>query len=317
MKLPDQMNRLKLKLKKLKLKPSEMQSILPKQNIVLLNTTDHQQLIPFPRVYFPLYFHITTGINLTYHLQLCHNHASWIMDILQIIKLLVSSFLLKYIRLVNPSWHLSIHFLSFILIGDNISCFRSFLYLSLQNLSSHSPFLVSTTSSFPNYSTFLSPLLNTQSLRLFTTISNSLFFALVYNMFIVQHDIHILLTVNNTIVDLLFPVPKVSLNYGSSIFDGFLGIPFTESLHTTHIHAPRSSEILILYNLIHLIPLYPPLLSLVLIRSLVLHILSLCLSRHLTDMFLSKILPPPISPPIIHQYISSYFTLQPILALDQ
>ena len=58
-----------------------------------------------------------------------------------------------------------------------------------------------------------------------------------------------------------FTTPKPSFHYDSSIFDGWFGIPFQDSLHTTHIRAPHLSEILTLYNLSSLIPLYILLLS--------------------------------------------------------
>ena len=41
------------------------------------------------------------GMNFTYHPQLYHNHASWINDIFPIVKLLVSSFPLKFIYLFS------------------------------------------------------------------------------------------------------------------------------------------------------------------------------------------------------------------------
>lgn len=65
LKLPDQNNRLKLKLKleKLKLKLSELQSKLLKQDTVLPNTTDRQHFIPCPRVFF-LFFIVSQAYTL-------------------------------------------------------------------------------------------------------------------------------------------------------------------------------------------------------------------------------------------------------------
>ena len=45
---------------------------------------------------------------------------------------------------------------------------------------------------------------------------------------------------------------------------------------------------------------------------LVLHTLPLILSRHMADVFLSTLLPPPLHPPVIHHSIISSITLQPL-----
>ena len=145
------------------LKLSELQWKVTKQDTVLPNTADLQQLIPFLSLFLPFCFHSITGKYFTYHPQLYRTRAPWINDILLIIKLLVSSFRLTYIyiishcdmnkywqlrcftsqlKVVSPSWCLSIHSLSSNLVGDNVSCFRSFLYLSPYILSPPSPFLL-------------------------------------------------------------------------------------------------------------------------------------------------------------------------------
>ena len=173
--------------------------------------------------------------------------------------------------------------------------------------------------SFLNSSSWLTSLFNTPSFSLFTTNPNSLSLTPARNIFIrprfnysVHHDYNILLTVNNSIVDPSFPVSEPSLNYDFSIFGGWFGIPNTYSIHTTHIRIPYYSEILSLYNLHPLIALYSSFRLSLHIRSLVLNILPLCLSKYVTDIFLHKILPSPISPPTIHQCISNCFILQPI-----
>ena len=81
LKLLDQINQLKLKLKTLKLKLilSELQSKFLKNDTVLSNITDRHLLVPFPRVSFPFCFHSITGIDYIYHPQLYHNHDFWIM----------------------------------------------------------------------------------------------------------------------------------------------------------------------------------------------------------------------------------------------
>ena len=91
---------------------------------------------------------------------------------------------------------------------------------------------------------------------------------------------------------------------------GWFGTKFQNALHTTHVHSPHPSEILHLYHLPSIIPLYPPFLSSIAIKYLVLHTLSLSFSRHMTDVFLSTIFSPPLHPPLIYQSISSCFTLQ-------
>ena len=108
-----------------------------------------------------------------------------------------------------------------------------------------------------------------------------------------------------------FPLPNQRLLSKIIFLMGWFGIKFQNSLHTTHVHSPRPSEILHLYHLPSIIPLYPSFLSSISIKYLVLHTLSLGFSQHLTDVFLSTIFSPPLHPPLIHQSISSCFTLQP------
>ena len=126
-----------------------------------------------------------------------------------------------------------------------------------------------------------------------------------------------LITVNNAIIYLLFPVPEPSLLYKSRIFEGYFGIPFQDSLHTTYTCTLHPSKILPLYNLCPLVLLYPLIFSSTIIRYLVLHTLPSCLSRDVGTVFLSKILPPLISSPITHEIIRSYFILQSFPVHDQ
>ena len=113
------------------------------------------------------------------------------------------------------------------------------------------------------------------------------------------------------------PVPELSVTCTCRLFNGWFGVSFHDSLLQTHIRAINSSEILTLYNLSSITPLYPSFISSDQIRNLVLYILPSCLFTHISDTFLSYILPPPIPPPILHQSLSSCFTLQPLLAQDQ
>ena len=127
---------------------------------------------------------------------------------------------ISQLQVVSPSWRLSIHSLSSSLLRDDVSFFRSFLYLSPQTLSLSLSFLVSTTQFFQSSFTWLFPLFNILVFRLFTTNPNSASLALVRFNYFAQHDYNLLLNVNNAIVDSSFPVPEPSLAYDSSIFDG-------------------------------------------------------------------------------------------------
>ena len=124
----------------------------------------------------------------------------------------------------------------------------------------------------------------------------------------VQNDKNLILVVNNSIINPLFPAPEPSLHYDSSLFDCWFGIPFKDSLHTIYTRAPHPPTILTLYNLYSLIPLYSSLLSSKYIRYLFLHTLPSCLSKNIASDFLSTILPPIILPPPFHQNMSSCFT---------
>ena len=100
----------------------------------------------------------------------------------------------------------------------------------------------------------------------------------------VQNDNNLVLAVNNSIINPLFLAPEPSLHYDASLFDAWFGIPFQESPYTTYIRAPHPSEILTLYNLHSLIPLYPSLLSSKHIRYHVLHTLLSCLYNHIASV---------------------------------
>ena len=77
----------------------------------------------------------------------------------------------------------------------------------------------------------------------------------------------------------------------------------------THVRSPHPSENLTLYRLSTLIPLYPCTISALHICSLVLHTLPFLVSNHITNSFLSNIIPQaiPLSPLI--QCISNCFPL--------
>lgn len=65
---------------------------------------------------------------------------------------------------------------------------------------------------------------------------------------VIQHDQILRIHMHNAIVDQLFPVPEPTLTSKDNIFDGWFGIVFKDSLHTTHVRSPHPSEILSLYH---------------------------------------------------------------------
>ena len=122
------------------------------------------------------------------------------------------------------------------------------------------------------------------------------------------------LTISNYVVDPLHPVPEPPYRNCSTLFDGWFGIPFKDDHCFTHVRSPHPTEILQLYGLSCLIPLYPHSLSAIEIRTLVLHVLPLRTSKHIATTFLSDVVPPAIPPPTHLQCLSNCFTLQPIPA---
>ena len=60
--------------------------------------------------------------------------------------------------------------------------------------------------------------------------------------FFVRNDNYLILAVNNSIINPLFSAPEPSLHYDYSLFDGWFGIPFQDSLHTIHIRAPYTVQ---------------------------------------------------------------------------
>ena len=121
-------------------------------------------------------------------------------------------------------------------------------------------------------------------------------------------------TIYNSVVDPLHPVPETSYLSCSTIFNGWFGIPFNDANCFTYVRSPQPTEILRLYGLSFLIPLYPWTLSALQIRTFVLHVLSSRISHHIEQNFLSDAVPPAIPPPTHRQCISNFFTLQPLPA---
>ena len=99
-------------------------------------------------------------------------------------------------------------------------------------------------------------------------------------------------------------IPEPRLLSSDNCFNGWFGIPFTDESNITHIRSPQPSEILSLYHLHPLIPIYPHPLFAPLLRQLVLHILPPCFAQNL-----SIILPshhPPNFVPYSHNKCISY-----------
>ena len=107
----------------------------------------------------------------------------------------------------------------------------------------------------------------------------------------------------NVIYDPTQPVPKPDFTSSAGRFHGWFGIPFLSPLSFTHVRTPHLTEILKLYEVSAMIPLYSTLLSSIQIRSLVLHIIPLPIMHHLSHSFLSHTVPPIIPSSIRTKYV--------------
>ena len=72
------------------------------------------------------------------------------------------------------------------------------------------------------------------------------------------------------IIDTSYPPPEPTNFPSSFLFDGCFGIPFLDVDNITHVWSPQLSELLELYRLPKLLPLYP-LIDSDLLRSIILH----------------------------------------------
>ena len=129
---------------------------------------------------------------------------------------------------------------------------------------------------------------------------------------------------NHAVCDLSRPVPEPRHDSLDGIFDGWFGVPFSSINYVTHVRAPHLTEILSLYKLDVLIPLYPTIISSTQIRSLVLHTIPFTVIQHLATTFLSNIFPPIIPSSYRTRYasintqcISHCLTLQPVPAITR
>ena len=121
-------------------------------------------------------------------------------------------------------------------------------------------------------------------------------------------------TISTSIIDSLHPALKPPYLSCIDTFDRWFGIPFTDTYYFTHVRSLHPFEVLTLYGLSALIPLYPSTIFAVQIQTLVLHTLPFRVSNHIANSFLSNIIPPFIPPPTHMQCISNCFILKPLLA---
>ena len=107
-----------------------------------------------------------------------------------------------------------------------------------------------------------------------------------------------------------------NLSFYESIFNGWFGIPFQDTFYFTHVRSPRLSKILTLDGLSALISFYSTILFSIPIRSFVLHMHPLRVTKDISHIFLFHIPSPAITSPT-HQCISNCVTLQPLPVKDQ
>ena len=167
-----------------------------------------------------------------------------------------------------PSWHLSQHEFFSNKFGDSVSCCRSCLYVSPIPLPTPSLFSPPLPPSFPNTSPCLSPIFNSPSFNLLTTINLSSLQAststcTLFNM------IKIYDFTNDNDTNSLTSNLEPKFTSSDDIFDGWFGILFLSDHSLTHIRAPHPTEILTLYRLDALTLLYPTTISSSHIRLLV------------------------------------------------
>ena len=121
-------------------------------------------------------------------------------------------------------------------------------------------------------------------------------------------------TISTSILYSLHSAPEPYYLSCIDTFDGWFGITFKDTSCFTRVRSPRHSEILTLYGLFSLNPLYHCTISALHIRTFVLHALPFRVSNHIANNFFFDIIPPAIPPPIHIQCISNCFTLQPLPA---
>ena len=182
-------------------------------------------------------------------------------------------------------------------------------------------FIPKSAPSFPNPASWLSSTFNKPHFSPFITNNliitspsatpSPLFFFLKFKGF-VQQKPGVIPVISNYTVDSLHPVPELSYLFHSDILNELFSIPFKDTNCFTRVLSPHLSEILKLYGLSFLIPLYPCIISATKIRTLVLHFLSPRVSHRIAKTFLFDTVPPAIPLSTHIQYIRIVFTLQPL-----
>ena len=82
----------------------------------------------------------------------------------------------------------------------------------------------------------------------------------------IQNNKPLDLQVDTSIVNPHYFIPEPHLVSSNTCFNGCFGVLFQDENHITHIRVPQLSEILALYELHTLIPLYPFIISMLIIR---------------------------------------------------
>ena len=178
-------------------------------------------------------------------------------------------------------------------LGDNVRCSHSFIYLFLIKLSSPSLFIPKSTPFFLNPASWLSSTFNTPHSNYFTTnnlintlpspTTSTLFYHSKFKIF--AQNPAVVAAISNSIFDPLHLVPEPSYLACSDIFDGWFGIPFKDTICFTHVCSHYPSEILTLYGVSYLVPIYPCIISVAQIQTLILHVLPLRVSNHIHKYF--------------------------------
>ena len=192
-------------------------------------------------------YHVT-GIDFTYHSHLNFSIHQWIISLIPLLKLPISSFRLEYFCLFSrcnsptclglrsflailnkfpPSWHVSVHILSFSGIGNKFSCYRSLIHgLNFQSLP---PLHITPTSfpPFPDATPWLSSIFNYQPFSLFTTNNISLsqdthtsipFHQPLLQRF-VQHTVPFDLQIDTSIINPHHSIPEPQLISSNTCFN--------------------------------------------------------------------------------------------------
>ena len=106
----------------------------------------------------------------------------------------------------------------------------------------------------------------------------------IYN----KHDTTLDLQDDTSIFNSHHSIPEPKLFSSNNFFNAWFGIPYKDEFRITHIRALQPSKILTLNQLHPLIPQYPSILFVSILRQLVLHILPSYLAKQLSTIISSK-----------------------------